>query len=126
MDFRNFSASDLQSSALRALRLRYNWSRKTPQVRGVHVANSNPRSYDGILDELKILSGGTILLGVHRDRHSQRPYMIVSAYSLIDVKEPHLAAHLAIPVSMKDFDACLAADGTTLILAATVTKGESE
>ncbi|KAL5504135.1 hypothetical protein ACEPAH_8208 [Sanghuangporus vaninii] len=126
VDLRSFSTSDIQSSALRALKLRYNWSRKTPQVRSVHVANPNSRSFDSVLDELKVLNGGTILLGVHRDRHSQRPFMVVSAYNLIDVKQPHLAAHLAIPVSMKDFDACLAADGMTLILAATVTKDDTE
>lgn len=122
LDFRKFNALELRASAQRALKLRYNWSRKHPKVRGIY----NFRANDGTFDELKILNGGSILLGIRRDRHSQRHFVLISAYSLVNVEKPHLVAHFSIPATMKDFDACLEAYGSRLVLAVTLTKGVVE
>ena len=123
-DFRKFTATELRDSALRALKLRKNWANKYPQVRNWSIAK--PPSYEGTFDDLKLLNNASILLGVRRDRHSQRPSMIVSAFTLLDISNPRLVVQICIPVIMKDFDACVEDEGTTLILAASVTKMGSE
>ena len=92
----------------------------------INIVNLNPSSYDGGLDELKLLNGGSILVGIRRDRHSQRPFMFVSVFNLTNVRRPQLAAQLSLSASMKDFDACLDPDGTRLILAASVHKVDAE
>ncbi|EJD06573.1 uncharacterized protein FOMMEDRAFT_17082 [Fomitiporia mediterranea MF3/22] len=126
VDFRKISAYELRASALRALKLRNNWSWKHPRVREINIVDLNTSPYDGGLDELKLLNGGSILLVIRRDRHSQRPIMFVSVFNLINARRPQLAAQLSLSASMKDFDACLDPEGTRLILAASVHKVDAE
>ncbi|KAI5122289.1 hypothetical protein M0805_002368 [Coniferiporia weirii] len=119
-DPRELSAHELRASAIRALKLQANWSRKRPRVCGFYVANART------FDELMLLHGGTILLGIHRDRHSQKPSMSICTYSLQDARFPRLIAQFSIPTAMKDFDACIEGPGDALVLAATVTKDDTE
>ena len=52
--------------------------------------------------------------------------MVISVINLTIIQEPRLCAHLSVPASMKEFDACLEPSGARLILAATVSKGGAE
>ena len=80
----------------------------------------------GSFDVLKLLNSGASLLGVRRDRHSTIPSMIVCVYDLSECETPRLISHFSVPGAMKDFDACVQAGGTELVVAATVTKGDTE
>lgn len=120
----SYNSLELQTSALRALKLQANWSKKSPQIHNLSV--TNVKSLDGLFDELKLLNGATLLLGVRRDRHSQRPSMIVCVYSLQNVNNPSIIAQFSVTAIMKDFDACFEHKGSMLYLAATVSKMGTE
>lgn len=114
----------MQTASVRALHLRSNWSKKDPRIHGINKAIA--RTYVGSSDELKLLHGASILLDVHRDRHSQKPATIVYAYSLINAGNAKLTSQLSISAIMKDFDASVRRRGTELILAGTFTRNEFE
>ena len=121
---RHLEASELRRSSLRALRLRDNWAKKSPKIRNLY--NLRGKSYDGAFDLLKLLNGAKTLVGIRRDRHSQRPFMIFCAYVLENPRNPILAAQFSVCVTLKDFDARMDDQDGALIVAATVQRNALE
>lgn len=80
----------------------------------------------GSFDVLKLLNSGLSLLGIRRDRHSRKPSMTICVYDLSELETPRLISNFSVPGAMKDFDACVQEAGTELVVAATVTKGDTE
>lgn len=82
------------------------------------------KSYEGAFDFLKLLPGANTLVAIRRDRHREKPKMIVCVYSPLDSDDPPLAAHFTLPVTMKDVDAGLDNDGKNVVIAASVTNDD--
>ena len=127
MDIRSFNAMELQHSVLHALKLRENWSRKSPIIRRVGVIKADASRGHGAFDLLRLLNDGSVLLGIKRSRHAQRPTMTVSVFTRLDTEFPHLTIQFSVPgIPVNEIDACLINNDQTLALAVTMTKGNKE
>lgn len=120
---RSYSATEIQSHVLRALRLRSNWSRASPTIKEW----SSPKLDDlgGSYDILKLVNNGSVLVAIKRSRHHNAS-MALSAFLLEDIQNPRLLVNYSSPVLLKQFEATLDEDGKALLLAAAVSKGNTE
>jgi len=122
-DLRTYSASEIQSFVLRALRLRSNWSQSFPVIK--KWASPTLDDHGGSYDLLKLINNGSILVAIKRNRHHYAS-MTLSAFLLEDIRSPRLLVHYSTPVLLKQFEATIDEDGKTLLVATAVSKGNAE
>ena len=122
-DILSYSAAEIQSHVLRALRLRSNWSRDSPVIK--EWASPKVDDLDGSYDILKLVNNGSILVAIKRNRYHNTS-MSVSALLLEDIQTPRLLVHYSSPVLLKQFEATVDETGKSLLLAAAVSKGNTE
>ncbi|KLO17184.1 hypothetical protein SCHPADRAFT_821770 [Schizopora paradoxa] len=122
-DILSYSAAEIQSHVLRALRLRSNWSQDLPTIK--KWASPKLEELDGSHDILKLVNNGSILVAIKRNRYHNAS-MTVSALLLEDIQNPRLLVHYTSPVLLKQYEATIDEAGKSLLLAAAVSKGNTE
>jgi len=122
-DLRTYSAAEIQSHVLRALRLRSNWSQTSPVIK--KWASPKLDDLGGSYDILKLVNNGSVLIAIKRSRH-QNASMTLSAFLLDDIQSPRLLVHYSSSVLLKQFEATIDEDGKALVLTAAVSKGSAE
>jgi len=122
-DLRTYSAAEIQSHVLRALRLRSNWSQTSPVIK--KWASPKLDDLGGSYDILKLVNNGSVLIAIKRSRH-QNASMTLSAFLLDDIQSRRLLVHYSSSVLLKQFEATIDEDGKALVLTAAVSKGSAE